>query len=233
MQTFKQIEIFNDRYPWLGPAFWMVSLQYFIVMLAAALAWATPYSIIQNTISDLGNTACGVYGGRYVCSPLHMLMNVSFVLLGLTMIAGSSLIYHEFSKSLGSKIGFGFMALAGLGTIMVGLFPENTISILHYTGAALPFLIGNIGILLLGITLDLPVGFRIYTIITAAITLTALLLFITHNYLGLGQGGMERLTSYPQTLWLIALGVYMSRNRFKKVSDKMLQQLQKPIKMLL
>src|SRR5579863_4656835 len=106
--------IFNDHFPLVGPIFWMLSVQYFMTQVAVALAWSQPYSLLRNTISDLGNTACGPYGDRFVCSPLHAWMNASFVTLGISMVAGSMLIYHEFHKSAASVLGFSFMGLAGV-----------------------------------------------------------------------------------------------------------------------
>jgi hypothetical membrane protein len=212
-----RIETFNDRYPLVGPAFWVASAQYFLIQFIVALDWARPYSLSKNTISDLGNTACGLYNGRAVCSPLHNVMNASFILLGLTMIAGSVLIYREFKQGRPAITGFTFMAFAGLGTLLVGLFPENTISALHVTGATLPFFIGNLGMVILGISLVIPKSLRIYTILSGLISLAAFGLFTTHNYLGLGEGGMERLTAYPQTIWLIVFGLYMSRSHYRQL----------------
>jgi len=161
----KAVKAFQNRYPFVGPIFWAVSIQYYLVQIVVALGWEQPYSWLHNTISDLGNTACGPYGDRYVCSPHHALMNVSFITLGVTMILGSMLIYQEFEKSLASAIGFWFMALAGFGTILVGMFPENTISWLHVLGASLPFLIGNMGLIILGLNLAMPKSLRFYTLI--------------------------------------------------------------------
>jgi hypothetical membrane protein len=216
MRPAKMIKTFTDRYPLIGPSFWMLSLQYFVTQLVVAHAWTNHYSWAQNTISDLGNSACGTYGDRFVCSPLHDWMNASFILLGLSMIIGAVLIYQEFRESRGSAVGFSCMALAGFGTLLVGLFPENTVSSLHVIGAALPFLIGNLGMVVLGSVLALPRSLRIYTILSGGIALLALLLFIMNTYLGLGLGGMERLTAYPQTLWLIAFGIYMSGNHVRR-----------------
>ncbi|HSX45988.1 MAG TPA: DUF998 domain-containing protein [Candidatus Saccharimonadia bacterium] len=215
MKTAKMLETFNDRYPLLGPALWISSLQYFIVQLAVALNFAGGYSLSRNTISDLGNTVCGAYGGRFVCSPDHGLMNLSFVVLGLTMMAGAPLIYQEFREGRTAITGFAFMAIAGFGTVLVGLFPENTVSALHITGAALPFFIGNLGLVILGASLSLPRWLRIYTILTGLWNLLALALLMTNHYLGLGQGGIERLTAYPQTIWLIVFGLYMGKKRFR------------------
>jgi hypothetical membrane protein len=216
MRSSRKIQTFTDRYPLVGPAFWITSLQYFIAMSIVGMNWATHYSILQNTISDLGNTACGVYSDRYVCSPLHAWMNASFILLGITMLIGSALIYHEFRKNAGSAIGFGFMALAGIGTILVGIFAENTISSLHEFGAALPFVIGNLALIILGLALDLPKSLRLYTLLSGVVSLTAFCLLITHAYLGIGIGGMERLVAHPQTIWLIVFGAYMSNNHFRR-----------------
>ncbi|HEX4774036.1 MAG TPA: DUF998 domain-containing protein [Candidatus Saccharimonadales bacterium] len=216
MKTPQAVTTFNDRYPLIGPSFWIVSLQYFLIQLIAALAWARPYSLSRNTISDLGNTACAQYGSRFVCSPLHLLMNVSFVLLGCTMIAGSSLIYQEFREGKAAIVGFAFMTIAGLGTILVGLFPENTIGPLHLSGAALVFLIGNLGIIILGISLDIPKPLRLYTILSGIVALSATILFFIHQNLGLGSGGIERFAAYPQTIWLIIFGLYMGRRHLQK-----------------
>ena len=210
MKPSQMIGKFNRRYPYVGPSLWMASIQYFIVMLIVALTWKVPYSILQNPISDLGNTACGTYSGRYVCSPLHSLMNVSFCILGLTMILGSGLIYREFNKSRGSRVGFSLMALAGFGTLLVGIFPENTVGVLHFIGALLAILIGNIGVVILGIFLDIPKPLRIYTLFSGIFALIALVFFTTQHYLGLGEGGMERLASNPQTMWLIVFGTYIT-----------------------
>jgi hypothetical membrane protein len=211
----QKIETFHERYPLVGPAFWIASAQYFIIMLVVAMAWPTHYSTLNNTISDLGNTACGIYGGRYVCSPWHVLMNTSFIVLGTTMVTGSTLIYQEFRKGVGSWLGFSFMALAGIGTILIGIFAENTISSLHIVGAALPFVIGNLALIILGLALDIPRFLRFYTLASGVVSLSAFGLFASHHYLGIGIGGMERLTAHPQTLWLIVFGIYISRNHFR------------------
>jgi hypothetical membrane protein len=220
MKTSQMINSFTDKYPLVGPIFWIVSVQYYVTQIVAAKAWALPYSWSQNTISDLGNTSCTNYAGRFVCSPDHSLMNASFIVLGLTMIVGSVLVYQEFKESQLSLLGFSFMGIAGLGTLLVGLFPENSIMSLHALGAGLPFLIGNLGLVILGFVLDLPKTLRYYTLLSGFISLIALGLFISHTYLGLGQGGMERVTAYPQTMWLIVFGVYTSGSHIKSMLAK-------------
>jgi hypothetical membrane protein len=210
----EKVRIFYERYKLVGPIVWILCLQYFIAQYFVASAWERPHSIIHNPISDLGNTACGVYAERFVCSPLSGLMNVSFVSLGGFMVLGSILIFQGFKKSNGSFAGFSLMGLAGVGAVLVGLFPENTIGFLHGLGAFMAFFFGNVAIVILGAVLNMHKSMRYYTLFSGIFALIALFLFGTQNYLGLGEGGMERLAGYPQTLWLIVFGVYVSANRY-------------------
>lgn len=216
MHPFKKVATFTDRFPLIGPIIWTLCVQYYIIQIVVASAWHSHFSLSNNLISDLGNTACGQYSGRLVCSPLHGLMNSSFILLGITMALGSLLIYQEFKETFSSRIGFSGMGVAGIGALLVGLFPENTIGALHYSGALLTFLIGNLAIVLLGLRLELPKTLKMYTVLSGLVALVALVLFTARLYLGLGPGGMERLTAYPQTTWLIVFGLYISRNHFMK-----------------
>jgi hypothetical membrane protein len=217
---FNRIQTFRNRYPLIGPTFWVISIQYFITQLLVTATWPRQYSWANNAISDLGNTVCGFYSERYVCSPYHTWMNSSFIVLGATMVAGSLLIDDGFRKSVASRIGFAFMTLAGLGTILVGVFPENLPGGFHTLGAALPFAIGNVGLIILGLSLDLGPKLKAYTLLSGMIALAALPLFYTGHYLGLGLGGMERVVAYPQTIWLIVFGVYISRDRFRRIMLK-------------
>jgi hypothetical membrane protein len=214
------MKTFADRYPLAGPVLWILSIQYFIIQVVAAWAWTNGYSWRLNTISDLGNMACGVYGGRYVCSPLHALMNTSLIALGITMILGSLLISRQFKDSGGAVVGFSCMAISGLGSMMVGLFPENGVAALHIAGAALSFFVGNVGLIVLSLSLPVSRSLKIYTFLSGALALAALGLFLSHSYLGLGEGGMERIVAYPQTVWLVIFGIYTYSNQTRKRYNK-------------
>ena len=124
------------------------------------------------------------------------------------MITGSMLLCQRFKKSRNVIVGFTLFAIGGAGTALVGIFPENTVSVLHGIGAALPFLIGNVGVVILGFSLEVPKIFRIYTVLSGSIALLALVVFTSGHYIGLGEGGLERVVAYPQTIWMIILGLY-------------------------
>ena len=81
-----------------GGACWAVgAVQYAAAQVVAAGAWTRPYSLKNNYISDLGNTACGMFHvphgtPYYVCSPSHAVMNASFIIFGVLTITGALLL---------------------------------------------------------------------------------------------------------------------------------------------
>jgi len=215
----------KSTYSFIGPTMWILSIQYFMVQVIVARAWPTTYSFLHNSISDLGNTACGNYANRavnnsYVCSPKHDLMNASFIVLGIFMTLGSLLIYRQIKTDRRILIGFICLALGGIGTIIVGLFPENSVAILHVIGASLPFFVGNVGIAIIGFSPTLPSVIRKYSLVTGLFSLIFLAFYIFKIYLGIGIGGVERLTAYPQTIWLIIFGFYIYRNQMSRSEIK-------------
>jgi hypothetical membrane protein len=213
------VRTFNARYPFLGPIFWIISLQYLIMQVVVASGWPNPpgYDWRANAISDLGNTACQPYSGRFVCSPQHVLMNISFIILGLTMVAGSWLIYHEFRRNRRSCYGFIGMAISGIGAVLVGAFPENVQGTFHAIGAFLAFGVGDSALILLAFTISMTKLMRSYTLISGIVGLIGLGLYASGMYWHLGLGGMERVAGYPQTFWLIVFGAYISKNHYQRL----------------
>lgn len=70
---------------------------FLVAQLVAGRAWRTPYSWSRNNISDLGNVGCGPWGDdrRYVCSPLHDVMNFGLVITGILVAAGVILLWQS------------------------------------------------------------------------------------------------------------------------------------------
>lgn len=199
------------RWPALGPVLYVSTIQFFVVQLVVALRFSPSYSLAHDTISDLGNTSCGIFNGRAVCSPLHVLMNVSFIVLGLTMVVGSLLVCCALARNRGTTLAFVLMAIGGLGALLVGLFPENTVPAFHGIGTALPLLFGNLAVLILGFRLEVPRALRNYSLLTGAVALVILGFYASGNLLRLGEGGVERAVAYPQVAWMIVIGLYCLR----------------------
>lgn len=201
---------YAKHHPLVGPLLFVAALQYFIAQAVVAAAWTTQFSLKNNYISNLGNTECGQYAGLYVCSPLYPLMNLSFIVFGITISLGTLLIYRQFARTKLANVGFSMLFLSGIGSMIVGLFPENTVGSLHVLGAFFGLVVGNMGIGLLGAALkNVHTSVRIYSVLTAAVTLVAFVLFYSGIYLGIGLGGMERVVSYGYTLWMVVFGLYL------------------------
>ena len=101
------------------------------------------------------------------------------------------------------------MAISGAGVIMVGFFPENTVQGLHGLGAAIPFVLGNASLIILALSLKMPALLRLYSFLSGVMALLGLVAYASSHYLGLGEGGIERVVAYPQTVCLTVIGFYL------------------------
>ena len=173
----------------------------FIIALIIAETIYPGYNVSHNVISDLG-----VWGRTSA-----FVFNPSVMIFGLTVMAGSYFIYREFKSRLVSVL----VELAGLGSLGVGIFPENTFlvnghAVLHLTSALLAFIVGATASMSLFKITKSP--FKYLTVIVGAVTFLAVVLFAATRgtgYLGIGEGGMERMIAYPTILGLIAFGGYL------------------------
>ena len=88
-----------------GAIFWILCLQYFAGEAISIMGWRGPYSLSKNYISDLGAIGCGSMAAGLngetgaLCSPLHAVMNTSFVLQGLLIVAGALCVRPMFPAS--------------------------------------------------------------------------------------------------------------------------------------
>jgi hypothetical membrane protein len=150
-------------------------------------------------------------------------MDASIAILGLSMILGSVLIFSEFSFSKEPRerivaiAGFTCMALGGLGAIIVGIRPENhNEAHLHAVGTALAIGFGQAAILILGLVLrQIPDWLRQFMLVTSLFVLLAGVSIAFKHSFGFGGGALERLAQYPESLWLILFGFYVSRDHLR------------------
>lgn len=208
-----------------GGAVWALAvLQYVAATLVAASAWSSPpYSWLNNSISDLANTQCGPFAlpngtPSYVCSPLHAVMNGSFVLTGVLVIVGALLLWRVWPSSWLNDTAMVLLVVMGLGKILVGFAPENTDLGLHLMGS-LNVPLGSIAVLLLSLVMHRAhPGLSAIGMVLAVVGLMGTVLSTLGEYagpalyLGLGAGGMERIATYPTHLWLLLVGVVTIRS---------------------
>lgn len=210
----------------LGAFAWLLAIQFFVAQAVVAWAWTNPFSLATNYISDLGNTACGPHpagADTIVCSPWHVWMNVSLVLVGITMAVGAALTPDAFNRGWMRTLGLALIAIAGLGAIVVGLFPENENITRHAAGAGINLVAGNLGLFVLGRTglTGRPArGFETISVAAGVIGLAATGLFAwDHRALGLGAGTLERIAAYPITLWQVCAGAVLLRRSGERASS--------------
>jgi hypothetical membrane protein len=96
--------------------------------------------------------------------------------------------------------------LPGIGSVIVSLFPDNTVLAIHSLGAFTSFVFGAISAIYAFRFTKPP--FRYFSLVLGIVSLG------TIPFLGdpsiLGFGGVERLVVYPYTIWGIAFGAYLT-----------------------
>ncbi|MET8585573.1 DUF998 domain-containing protein [Streptomyces collinus] len=186
--------------------------QFFVAHVITELAWSRPYSWAGNNISDLGNAHCAMQSEpepRYICSPEHGLMNASFIALGTLLAVGVFFTGAVWRRGARALVARWLLACAGLGFVLAGLAPADVHENLHVLGALLIMAMGNLGLVLTGACLadDVLGPPRWATCLLGITAIAAFGLFLSHRYLGLGMGGMERLAAFPLLIWALTAGV--------------------------
>jgi hypothetical protein len=211
-------------------------LQYFLAEAAVISAWAgpTPYSRVYNRISDLGALHCGLHEGRAVCSPLHLLMNASFVAQGVGMMLGAVFLtaamfdvvarngegefrtaraadggWTAIRPRMGHPAAAGaariLLIVAGAGAAVVGLVPEDSLTPVHYAGAALFFVPGAVALILLWWVWRRRRAVSSLLLAAGVVSLASLAVFLLAP--GAAGGFWERMVAYPITLGVALTGI--------------------------
>jgi hypothetical membrane protein len=200
----------------VGAALWASSIVYFVAQVIAQLAATRPYSPVRNLISDLGRTACG----PDVCSPLHALVDTTFVVVGAFHLLGALAIYPALPRGRLRTAGTALVVLAGSGLIVAGLAPEDENPGAHATGAILGLISLNLAMIVLGRCLRPGRRWLGTTTLWAGILgLGGLFLLIV----GAGEvpaGVAERLADYPGAAMIVVLGAYLLRSAARRGPDR-------------
>ncbi|TWH72559.1 putative membrane protein [Modestobacter roseus] len=195
------LPVTDSRYRWGGVA-WVLTLQFFVVEAIAAARYGG-YSYSQDVISDLG-------AGD---SPARLLMNGSFVAQGVLITAGALLLGPGLA-GLGGRLARVLLTVAGLGVLVVGLFPSDSVTSVHEIAAAAHFLGGAIGLIALAYGVR-PRSEALGTTLAVLglIGLIATIFFGAAVFLFLGEGGMERVAGYVIPVGLAVTGVALWRQK--------------------
>jgi hypothetical membrane protein len=198
----------------IGACLWLFCFQFFVAEQISRLGWTGSYSMTRDYISDLGSAR----------SSLHWVMNGSFVLQGFLIFFGAVLVRRIFPAGWIYRVVLLLLAIAGVGVLAVGVFPEDVNFQSHILGAVANFLGGNLAMVLLGLVMIrrsvcLPSSARWRSWITFALGSVGLLATVSLAFrgapsweaLGWNAGTVERLAAYPLPLWLTWTGFLMLR----------------------
>ncbi|MGP8249452.1 MAG: hypothetical protein ACLQNU_05845 [Candidatus Dormibacteria bacterium] len=201
----------------VGAICWALCLLFFIDQGIAEAASKAPYSPITNLISDLGVTRCGPLAlGSYhnsICSPLHALIDWTFVVVGVLQALGAILLFPAWPRQsrewINGMIGLALIPMAGACLTIVGLAPENVSPDAHATAAKIGIYLLNAAVLQIGISLVRVSRVAGVLSLVAAITgwVGTGLLFGAATAVPLGLS--ERLADFPGSGVLVALGVFV------------------------
>jgi hypothetical membrane protein len=178
----------------------------FIAAMVLVQSRYAGYSLSQNYISDLG----GVH------SPWALGFDASVILLGVCAIFGVLLIWSAFEPGRTRLVGLGFLLIAGIGAIGVGVFPETTPVLnggMHEIVSDVAFIGSGVGLTVLSFAMK-GERWRVarpLTLACGAVTLVAIVLFSANTYLGIGPGGMERVIVAPVLLFALVEGAHLAR----------------------
>ena len=167
-------------------------------------------------------------GECQACSPLLIIMNAGFVLLGVLTIAGILLTRAIWPRRRLTSVGLALAVVSGLGGLLAGIFPANVNLGAYIFGSILNLLAASVGILLLGLGVRKQNGrLAAWSIALGLTTIVGLALSSNHIFLGIGPGAMERVIGYPSVVWAIGLGAALLVNARRTIleSDTEAQRL--------
>jgi hypothetical membrane protein len=186
-----------------GLAFFVGAVQFGIFLVVSEIIYSANgtggYSVSANYVSDLG---ANCRGSTCYIPPSALLFNSTVALFGILTIVGAYFLHRSYRWVPATLV----LALAGIGTLGVGLFPETT-GIFHVIFSFITFLFAGLSAVITAKLLRKPVSY--FSIILGTATLVALALVVGGLDLGLGVGGIERMVIYPSLFWAVSFGVYM------------------------
>ena len=160
------------------------------------------YNVSLQPLSDLGATCVTVSGARTCFSPpSSTIFDAAVIGLGLLAFVAAILIMRTGFSLFGATL-----LLGGFGAMGVGVFSE-TWGAVHILMSLITFLFAGVSALLAYRLCRAPM--RYFCLALGGVSLVALALYSGDVYLGIGQGGMERMIAYPALVWVAAFGSYL------------------------
>lgn len=198
-------------------ALWTVAGVGWLVGEAVSASAFPGYSYATNYISDLGVPNVGPFQGRAIDSPLHVLMNTTFIGQGILFGVAAVLAVVVFrAASRRARVTTAVLAVVHLvGMVLVGSFHGSQTStdggtiVFHVLGAAAAITTGNLVAITVGIgsrALRAPVAYRIG--IVGLVSLVMLVVDSSATVVDVFPDGVwERASVYTIVAWELVTGI--------------------------
>ncbi len=170
----------------------------FFVFFVVAQSVYPGYSVSAQPISDLGATC---RSGSCTIPPSAAIFDGTVFVLGALVFVGAFYVYISRFRLIG-----GLAALSAWGVMGVGIFPETT-GVLHVIVSFIAFFFGGLAAIASYRMLRRPLSY--FSVVLGVVGLASLVLYAAGVYLGIGQGGMERMVAYPELIWLLGFGAFL------------------------
>jgi hypothetical membrane protein len=175
-----------------------------ILMIIIAESLYSGYSVGSNFVSDLGNySVAGTYPA--------LIFNISVIMLGILLIAGSYFINREFKNRIFTSL----LIMAGVSVIGVGVFSEDIFLLAHAILSLGVFMFATGALIMSSKFEKSPLSYAslflgaIAAAIFGVIVILDILLVFGVNF-DIGYGGLiERFMLYPEMLGLMGFGAYL------------------------
>lgn len=190
---------------------------YPVIELAVAVKVTAPYSMVDNTISDLAATMCTSidypYGPVVVCSPWHPLMNSSFLVFGLLLALGGLLLRRWLGSGSLAAVSVVLWVVSGLSSIATGLVPLDQDLGLHALVSWPVFLAQPVAVLTTALALRRRHrSVALSGMAVGVVSLVAAAGFLATTADAQHGGLLERLALWPSYLWLPILAAAVFRD---------------------
>jgi len=184
-----------------GALLWLLTLQFFVVEAVVQLRERGSYSRVHDVISDLGT----------VQSPLHTVMNASFVVQA-ALILGGAVLLGPALRGRAALVAQVLLGIAAVGVLLVGVFPSDGNSTLHAIGAVAHLLGGGLGLIALAYAVrprSEALGTMLAVLGLLGVAFTVF--FLDSIVEWLGEGGTERGAAYVIPVGLAIAGAGLWR----------------------
>lgn len=194
----------NEKIP--GIVFTISGIYYLVAEFICAVSFndSLVNTYLFHTISELGIPNAN--------SPLFYLINLAFILMGLSLIFGNYTTLKNYVLKYKSSF-YPFTLITALGVIIVGLIHGGNplTSGYHTLGAVMAILGGNILLIIISRSLD---EFSKYEKITMILGIIGLIAFWTmfFNMTSIYMPVFERLSVYPLIIWSLLTGTQLIKN---------------------